>query len=218
MKIDFRSVWKTIVYPPTWLKILTFTVTLISAVGSISFLFVDYEGTALSIVVYTLFGIAGTSLTYSVYLLVKIIPNVKRGILKQMERYDFTYLLLRNFGFRTVIFTIGSFAMSVVFSAFNAYMGIAYRSVWYGALATYYIALTLLRGGVLLYHKKKIGNKYALQNDEYTKAKVYRNSGIVTLMLNMALSSATAQMIFSDAHFTYMDWTIFAYARKIFKD
>lgn len=216
MKIDFRSVWKTIVYPPTWLKILTFMITIISAVGSILFLFVDYEGTALSIIVYTLFGLAGASLTYSVYLLVKIIPNVKRGIIKQMERYSFTYLLLRNFGFRTVIFTIGSFAMSVVFSAFNAYMGIAYRSIWYGALATYYIALTLLRGGVLLYHKKKIGKKYVLQNDEYTKAKVYRNSGIVTLMLNTALSAATGQMIFSDAHFTYMGWTIFAYAAYAF--
>lgn len=216
MKIDFRSVWKTIVYPPTWLKILTFMITIISAVGSILFLFVDYEGTALSIIVYTLFGLAGASLTYSVYLLVKIIPNVKRGIIKQMERYGFTYLLLRNFGFRTVIFTIGSFAMSVVFSAFNAYMGIAYRSIWYGALATYYIALTLLRGGVLLYHKKKIGKKYVLQNDEYTKAKVYRNSGIVTLMLNTALSAATGQMIFSDAYFTYMGWTIFAYAAYAF--
>ena len=54
------------------------------------------------------------------------------------------------------------------------------------------------------------------QNDEYTKAKVYRNSGIITLILNVALSVAIAQMIFSDAHFTYIGWTIFAYATYSF--
>ena len=104
--------------------------------------------------------------------------------------------------------------MSLLFSGFNAYMGIANRSIWYGALAGFYIALAFLRGGVLAYHKSKIGKK--IQNDEYVKAKVYRNSGIITLILNFALSAAIAQMIFSDAHFTYMGLTIFAYAAYAF--
>jgi hypothetical protein len=45
---------------------------------------------------------------------------------------------------------------------------------------------------------------------------VYRNSGIITLALNVALSVAIGQMIFSDAHFTYMGLTIFAYAAYAF--
>jgi len=51
---------------------------------------------------------------------------------------------------------------------------------------------------------------------EYTKARIYRNSGIITLILNLALSSAIAQMIFSNAHFSYFGWTIFAYAAYAF--
>ena len=216
MKIDFRALWKKILNPPTWAKILTFIVTVISAVLSLVIVALGFENTALAIVAYILFGIAGVSLAYSVYLIIPLFPKMKASITAWMENNEFTYLLLRNFGFRTVIFAIGSFAMSLLFSGFNAYMGIANRSIWYGALAAFYIALAFIRGGVLTYHSKKIGKQKDTQNDEYVKAKVYRNSGIITLILNIALSAAIAQMIFSGAHFTYIGWTIFAYAAYAF--
>lgn len=216
MKFDFRELWKKILNPPTWAKILTFNVSIVSAVGALLMLLVEYENNALAIVAYTLFGIAGTSLAYSVYLLIPLFPKMKNGIIEWMERREFTHLLLRNFGFRTIVFSVGSFLMSVLFSAFNAYMGIANRSIWYGALATFYIALALIRGGVLTYHRSRMGKQDRRESDEYLKAKVYRNSGIVTLILNLALSSAIAQMIFSGAHFSYMGWTVFAYAAYAF--
>ena len=112
MKIDFRAVWKKILHPPTWAKVLTFIVAVLSAVGALLMLFVDYDGNALSILAYTLFGVAGVSLAYSVYLLIPLFPKMKRGLIKWLESREFTHRLLRNFGFRTVIFAIGSFAMS----------------------------------------------------------------------------------------------------------
>lgn len=216
MKIDFRALWKKILNPPTWAKVLTLIITVITATLSLLILLVDYDGRALAILAYTLFGLAGISLAYSVYLVIPLFPKMKARIISFLERHDFTYLLLRNFGFRTVIFSIGSFIMSLLFSGFNAYMGIASRSIWYGALATFYISLAFLRGGVLLYHKNKISRKIKAQTDEYVKAKVYLNSGIVTLVLNLGLSMAIAQMIFSSAHFTYVGLTIFAYAAYAF--
>ena len=216
MNIDFRAIWKKILNPPAWAKILTFIISFLSAIGALLILLVDYEKSALAILAYSLFGVAGISLTYSVYLIIPLIPKMKRKIVKLMESNKFTYLVLRNFGFRTLIFAIGSFTMSLLFSAFNAYMGIANRSIWYGALAAFYISLALLRGGVLTYHKSRLSRKEKIKNEEYLKAKVYRNSGIVTLILNVALSAAIAQMIFSKAHFTYIGWTIFAFAAYAF--
>lgn len=216
MKIDFRSLWKKILNPPTWAKILTVIVTIISSALSIIIVFAGFDNSALEIIAYLLFAIAGISLSFSVYLIIPLFPKMKTIIISFMEKHEFSYLLLRNFGFRTVIFAIGSFIMSLLFSGFNAYMGIMNRSIWYGALAAFYIALAFLRGGVLTYHKNRISKKDKLRNDEYLKAKVYRNSGIVTLILNIALSVAIAQMIFSGEHFTYMGWTIFAYATYAF--
>ena len=214
MKINFQKIYKSILNPPTWAKVLTFIVMIISATLSLVMVALGFENNLIAILAYVLFAVAGISLAYSVYLIIPLFPKMKSGIITWMEKYQFTHLLLRNFGFRTVIFAIGSFLMSLLFSLFNAYMGIINSSIWYGALATFYIALAFLRGGVLLYHKNKIGKK--TQNDEYVKAKVYRNSGIITLILNIALSSAIAQMIFSNAHFTYIGWTIFAYAAYAF--
>ena len=214
MKIDFRSLWKKILNPPTWAKVLTFIITILSATLSLVMVGLGLENGALAIISYILFGVAGLSLAYSVYLIIPNLPKFKRQLISWLESHEFTRLILRNFGFRTVIFAIGSFLMSLLISGFNAYMGIKNRSIWYGALAAFYIALAFLRGGVLGYHKKRVGKK--IQNDEYIKAKVYRNSGIITLILNIALSSAIAQMIFDDAHFTYMGLMVFAYAAYAF--
>ena len=110
MKIDFRSLWKKILNPPTWAKALTFIITLLSATLSLVMVALGLENGALAIVAYILFAVAGVSLTYSVYLLIPLFPKMKSGTIVWMEKHEFTHLLLRNFGFRTVIFAIGSFA------------------------------------------------------------------------------------------------------------
>ena len=214
MKIDFHNLWKNVLRPPTWAKILTFVITVLSATLSIVMVVLGLNNDSLAIVSYILFGIAAISLAYSVYLIIPLFPKMKRLIIARLEKHEFTYLLLKNFGFRTLIFAIVSFAVSILFGGFNAYMGIKNRSIWYGALAAFYIALAFLRGGVLAYHKKKIGKK--MQDDELVRARVYRNSGIITLILNIALSSAIAQMVFSGEHFSYLGWTVFAYAAYAF--
>ena len=218
MKTQWNKIWNNFKNPPAWGKAVSFLITFVSATAALCMLWVDYQGNALAFVAYSLFGIAGASLSYSVYLIVIITPNARKNIVNLLEKHEFTNKLLRNYGFRTVIFTIGSFWASVIFSLFNGYMGIVNRSIWYGALATYYIALTFLRGGILTYHKHKKGKSTTtdFSREEYTKAKVYKNSGIILLVLNVALSSAIAQMIFSDAHFTYIGWTIFAFAAYAF--
>ena len=80
MKADFRAFWKKMANPPAWVKALTFLVALLSAVGALLMLLIDYDGNALSIVAYSLFGVAGTSLAYSVYLLIPMFPKMKRNI------------------------------------------------------------------------------------------------------------------------------------------
>ena len=216
MKINFRALWKKILNPPVWAKILTFIITVLSAVFALVLAFKDGKEGAFGIASYALFAIAGVSLAYSVYLLIPLFPKMKRAMVAFMERHDFTYLLLRNFGFRTVIFSIGSFLISVLFGAFNAYMGVINRSIWHGALSAFYISLALLRGGVLTYHKNRIGKNDGRQEDEIEKAKIYRNCGIVSLVLSIALISSIAQMVLSNAHFNFIGWTIFAYAAYAF--
>ena len=78
MKIDFRALWNSILNPPTWAKVITFITTFLSATLSIFIVILGFENTLLSIVAYVLFGIAGLSLAYSVYLIIPLFPKMKK--------------------------------------------------------------------------------------------------------------------------------------------
>ncbi|MBQ8302847.1 MAG: hypothetical protein IJX97_04815 [Clostridia bacterium] len=186
--------------------------TLVFITVALLMLFVDYEGSRLAILAYTSFGLAGVSLAYSVYTIVIYAPGLKGRILSLLSSKEITRRLLHNWGFRTIITSTFSFGMSVFSSVTNAYLGISERSIWFGALAAYYIFLALMRSGLLLYHK----TKKDYENEAMLRAKKYRICGIWLLILNITLSSAIAQMIFDDRSFEYKDWLIYAFAAYAF--
>lgn len=218
MQSKWQACLQKLINPPIWVHVVTYCTAVLSAAGSLLLLLVDYEKAWFSVLVYTLFGIAALSLGYAVYLTVRYAGKAKRAVISFLERHDFTYLLLRNYGFRTIILLIVSFMMSLIISVFNAYLGITLRSIWYGALAAYYIFLALMRGGILVHHQRKIGkrNRQEEREMEGKQISTYRNCGWVLLILNATLSSAIAQMIFDDRHFTYAGWIIYAYAAYAF--
>ena len=210
MKEKWLNFLRKLKNPPKRAKILTFILTPVFAAAALCMLLVDYESGVLAVAAYTLFGLAGVSLGYFVFLIIPLLPTAKRRMIEGLEKREFTRRMLKNFGFRTLVFAAVSLGTTVLFGLFNGFMGIYHRSIWYGALAAYYIALVALRGGLLSY-KKKTG-----EQEGYSYAKLYFVSGIVLLVLNIALSSAIAQMIFSDGHFSYFGWTIFAFAAYAF--
>lgn len=198
--------------PKGWLLASIYIFTLVFITVALLMLFVDYEGSRLAILAYTSFGLAGVSLAYSVYTIVIYAPGLKGRILSLLSSKEITRRLLHNWGFRTIITSTFSFGMSVFSSVTNAYLGISERSIWFGALAAYYIFLALMRSGLLLYHK----TKKDYENEAMLRAKKYRICGIWLLILNITLSSAIAQMIFDDRSFEYKDWLIYAFAAYAF--
>ena len=218
VKSVLKKAWENILNPPAFIKVLTFISAVIFIGGAMAILIIGYEGNiALEILAYTLFGLSALTLAYSVYFIVRWIPSLKNKIIEAIDSKKFTRTLREDYGFRTVIFAIGSFCMSVAFGFFNGYMGIACASIFNGALAMYYIVLALVRGGVLVHHGKgaKKDDTYHEKDDE-KRAKIYRNIGILILVLSIALSGIIAQMIFDDRHFSYPGWTVFAFAAYAF--
>ena len=214
MREFWKKTWKFLKNPPVWFLLLSYVLAVASITGAMCLLFVDYAGTFLEIVAYAVFALAAITLAYVVFTIIPLVPKIKAWFLNTLEKHEFTRAILHNYGHRTIIFALGTFFMSVVYGIFNGYLGIAGQSIWYGALAAYYIFLAFIRGGVLAYHGKKHAGK--LENDDLEKAKTYRNSGILLLIVNTALSAAIAQMIFDDRFFSYAEWTIFASAAYAF--
>ncbi|MBQ8291912.1 MAG: hypothetical protein IJX88_05355 [Clostridia bacterium] len=198
---------------PTWKFLIpVYAFTLIFIALSLVMVIIGFEGKWYEVFAYVSFGFAGITLAYTVYTVVKVVPTAKASVMRFLESKPLTDRLLKSYGFRTIVFAVGTFTLSLAYSVFNGAMGIVYRSIWYGALAAYYIILAVMRGGILLYHSKRRGGA----TDELSQLYTYRRCGVLLLIVNVALSSAMAQMIFDDRAFTYAGWTIYAFAAYAF--
>lgn len=206
MKRPTKNFWQNLKNPPVWAFFTTYFSTLTFAIGALCAVFLGWlEKGALAILSYVLFAFAAISLSYAVYLTVRLAPKLKRAIMAMLCRRAFTRRLISDFGFRTVMFAGLSFFVNVLFSAFNAYMGIRYKSIWYGALAAYYLCLSLLRGATVFFGSRK---NRGLQ--------WYTATGGILLVTTLALSAAVAQMVFGSGTFSYAGWTIYAVAAYAF--
>lgn len=211
-----NRVWAFLREPPSRFLIIVYLLTAVFVAGSILALvlptFPAYLG-------YAAYGTAAISLFYTVYTVIRLFPRMRRELRAWIGRHEFTRDLKESFGFRTVIFAIVSFTVSIAYGIFNGVLGILSRSVWYGALASYYILLALLRGGILWHHVRS-GRATETETKRQTalrRAKAYRNCGILLLLLQMALSAAIVQMIFDEKGFHYeIEWMIFAVAAYAF--
>ncbi len=131
------------------------------------------------------------------------------------SRADFLQRLRTDYAFRTLVFSVGGFLGSVLFGVYNGVLGIVGRSVWFCSLAAYYILLAFLRGGILRYHGRK-KSKLTAAEMEKREIRIYRNGGVLLLVLNLALSVAIVQMVFSVHSFYYPSWTVYGYAAYAF--
>ncbi len=159
---------------------------------------------------YVAYALAAVGLTYTVYTIVIYAPGLKGRVTEAINGNTLGKMVMSDWGFRTVITAVVSFIISLGNAVLNAVAGVTSRSIWFGALAAYYIMIALLRGGLLL------GSRQKVRSNALKQAKNYRNAGILLLVLNAALSSAIGQMIFDDRGFEYRDWLIYAFAAYAF--
>lgn len=144
---------------------------------------------------YALYALAAIFLGYSVYTIVVAVPKIKKRIVGLLQRGRFTNRLLEQYGFRTIIFSVGSFAVSVAYVAFNGVIAILERSIWYGALAAYYLLLALMRGGALLFYRTKKSRAGANEKEGGGAVQIYKWCGIGLVVLPICLSFAILQMV-----------------------
>lgn len=210
MKTNICNLLKKMLRPKELALVVTYILTIVFISASLAMLFVDYTGSLLEILAYVCFGLAGVSLGYSVYTIVIYAPGLKKNIMERIRANPIGNMVLSDWGMRTLVSAALSFVFGLANAALNAYLGISEASIWFGALAAYYIFLAIMRGGLLL------GSRRRVRSDALLRAKNYRRCGIWLLILNAALSSAIAQMIFDDRGFSYKDWLIYAFAAYAF--
>lgn len=167
-----------------------------------------------SILAYASYGLSAVMLTYAVYIIVRFSKKAKQGFINLMKRYKITAKILDNFGYRKFVFLTLSFSGNILYALFQAAFAIISRSIWYGALAVYYIALSIVRGLVV---KSTAGVMDATDRESNLKrVKTYTGCGYSLIILNLALVSAVVQMVAQNKSFNYAGIMIYAMAAYAF--
>lgn len=185
--------------PRLWFIFLWYFITILACAGAIVAACFSTD----EVYAYILYGIAGTTLGYSVYTVVKFAPKIKRGIMALIHRFGFTRRLAGERDFRTLITSTISLALNVAYALFNIVIAIISHSLWYGAIGIYHLLLIAMRSDVLLSHNKQ-------------KRSSYIRCASFLAILSLFLSLAVWQMIAKDLAFVRFGWTIYAYAAFAF--
>ncbi len=200
--------------PPLWFLIVLAFIGIGATVGGT--LFLTQESLSAYVVVgYAFLGVMCVSVGYCIYGFIKMFPDWNERVLKRAENKPFWNKLFTEYGFRTILFSIGSFAINLAFAVYNGSVAIVISSVWFGALAAYYVLLIVLRGIILVYHVFRRKAVKAGQTEDTTERKdtrIYSVCGVVLLLLPIALSFAILQMVRANDSFVHTGITIYAYA------
>ena len=209
--MNFKKILDFFIKPRIWFLLIVMIIAVGAIVGTA--LIMTKDGP--TILGFVFLGIMVVSVGYSVYGIIKVLPIVQERAMKWSETRPFWNRLFTEYGFRTIIFSIGSFTINLAFAVYNGTIAILISSIWFGALAAYYVFLIVLRGGILIYHtrrRKAIKNGQTESETYLRDTKVYGNCGILLVILPIALSVAILQMVRANEAFVHTGITIYAYA------
>ncbi|MDE6660325.1 MAG: hypothetical protein K2J93_00690 [Anaeroplasmataceae bacterium] len=200
---------------PKWYFLLPVMIIAILSTVAGTLIMTQNELADYLIIGYVLLGIMGITLSYSIYSIVVLYPSAKERILEWSEKHPRLNKIFSEYGFTTLILTLGSVFVTLAFAVYNGSIAIVIHSIWFGALAAYYIVLIILRSTILLYYSKRkraIDKGQSQEQILINDGKLYRTCGILLFLLPLCLSFAILQMVRAGDSFEHTGITIYVYA------
>ena len=211
-----KKIWAYLLNPSVKFLIFSYILTVLSIAGALTFVIID-DGTkaVISILSYLFYALAAITLTYSTYTLIKFIPKIKASIITFIKSHKMLNHMMESYDYRTLVFAAISLTINLLYVAFNGVVAIVELSIWYGALAIYYLLLTGMRCLILFYQGAKRKNQ-TLAEDKVTEVKKYRIVGYLLTFLPLALSFAILEMVAYKKAFVHLGLTVYAVAAYTF--
>ena len=141
------------------------------------------------------------------------------GVLKRIKN---------DYVFRTFIFSALSFFVTLVFTIYNTFLGVAYKSVWNIGIALYYALLLCIRAYIIFSERKFYKNNLTDGQKDRKRKIIFFVQSILLLIIDFALIAPISLMVlqkraikFSQipaiAMAGYTSFKIFVSTRNIFK-
>lgn len=154
----------------------------------------------------------GTLYPLSVYALAILcarIPTLVRAMRSGANRNPLIHRVIVDLPYRIRLTLSVSLGISLCYSLFKLALGVIYRSTWLGAVASYYIVLSVVRFRLLTGMRlSSSGIRLEWQR--------YRSCGVLLLVLTAALSAMAAHMVVTGQGSSYPGYAIYAAAAYTF--
>lgn len=198
--------------PPAY-KVFIYLITLISAACSIFHIALHCFSELAAIVLYLC---AAASLFVNRCYVVQDFKHVfKDVIIPGIAANPFTNQVTSDYRYRTILFSLSSFGMNIIFSIFNGMIAMISNSGWYASLAVYYLLLSVMRSAAIG-HMRKTKQTAKVENQAIRELKVYRRCGFLFTIMSFALSGAVFLMVRAGSGKNYPGILIYAVAAYTF--
>lgn len=181
----WKSICQKLLFLPAWLMIL---LTVISTALLIAVFVLGWDETPAAYAVYVL---SFYSLSALCAFSGRVLPNQYRKARQKVYTHPLGSRYMTDAAFKVRISLFFSLGINLSYSVFKLISGVYYRSLWIGAMAVYYILLSVIRF-VLLYHMERKKDTGVV--DEFRS---YRVTAVGMLFINLTLSGIVVNMILS---------------------
>lgn len=210
-----RFIWilkKILFLPPiptTAVAVTGYTLIILTAALRISVPFIQYLAYLSS--AYAL-AVTITGFPYFVHFVKSTKALVKKHPLAiKLQNTSVGKRFFSDVRFRTELSLYQGLLINLLYIAVKLFSGIYYHSLWFIALAFYYILLAAMR--ILLLHQRKKRNYEELMEHEFFR---YRLCGIILLLMNQALVGIVIFIVHQNKGFDYPGLLIYAMALYVF--
>ena len=201
---DWKVIGKKILFLPGWLLMF------LTVIGTASLVAVFFKGWDHPVFAYPTYVLSFYTLTVDCIFFSQTLPGYYRQAKQKFYGTSLGKRYMTDAAFKVRVSLYNSLAINLLYSAFKLMAGIYYSSVWWGAIAFYYMILALIRFLLLRYMNTKT------EIDLLSEYRRYRLCGILMVILNLALSGIVFQMVWQNKTYAYPEIIVITMATYTF--
>lgn len=211
----FKGLIKRIFNPPFWIILpLILISTLLLTFGFSE----KYSGSAIAYVSYL---VSSYTLVTVICALPKLFRSIKSRlrnshIIEKINSHKLGYLFLNDIAFRGRASIYQGLLINSLYAVFRGITACIFQSVWFGAIAVYYLFLSIIRLFLVLYVRRSERFQGDYDGRMIFEFKGYRICGFLILLLNSAMAGMAVLMIRDNLHYEYPGYVIYLSAMYTF--
>lgn len=210
----WKKVLKKFLYPPLWIIWPLIPIAVILLVFGLSDRF---EGTALAYISYLVSAYTLTIVILDLPKRIRILSKEIRNlsVMERISRHPIGQSFIKDRTFRHTASIYQGLAINTLYAVFRGIGALLYRSVWFAAIAAYYLFLGMVRLS-LVYHVRRLKQYESPAAREEFEWKGYRLCGFLMLLLHTGMAGMAVLMIRDNQHVEYPGYVIYLSAAYTF--